>query len=132
MTANQVTFARLAAIPFLAALLYGGPTARTIAMFLGIAVGATDTLDGYLARKYGPTVLGGLMDPIADKVFVVTALLPLCDPHHPHWGAWAPWWLALAILLREFLVTALRSSFELRRQSLRRIPPRSRRRIGTI
>ena len=77
ITANQVTFARLVAIPFLAALLYGGPTARTVAMVLGIVVGATDFVDGYLARKYGPTVLGGLMDPIADKVFVVTALLPI-------------------------------------------------------
>jgi cardiolipin synthase len=116
ITANQVTFARLAAIPFLSALLYGGTTARLVALFLGIAVGATDFVDGYLARKYGPTVLGGLMDPIADKVFVAVALLPLV---HIDDGAWAPWWLAYAILLREFLVTALRSSFELRRLSLR-------------
>jgi CDP-diacylglycerol--glycerol-3-phosphate 3-phosphatidyltransferase len=113
ITANQVTFARLLAIPFLAALLYGGPAARTVAMILGIVVGATDFVDGYLARKYGPTVLGGLMDPIADKVFVVTALLPIV-----HTG-WAPWWLAYAILLREFLVTALRSSFEQRDLQLR-------------
>jgi len=113
ITANQVTFARLVAIPFLAALLYGGHTARLVAMFLGIIVGATDFVDGYLARKYGPTVLGGLMDPIADKVFVVTALLPMVDL------GWAPYWLAYAILLREFLVTALRSSFEHRKQSLR-------------
>jgi cardiolipin synthase (CMP-forming) len=113
ITANQVTFARLLAIPFLAALLYGGTAARTVAMILGIVVGATDFVDGYLARKYGPTVLGGLMDPIADKVFVVTALLPIVDI------GWAPWWLAYAILLREFLVTALRSSFEQRDLHLR-------------
>lgn len=113
ITANQVTFARLLAIPFLAALLYGGPAARTVAMILGIVVGATDFVDGYLARKYGPTVLGGLMDPIADKVFVVTALLPIVD------AGWAPWWLAYAILLREFLVTALRSIFEERDLQLR-------------
>lgn len=113
ITANQVTFARLAAIPFLAALLYGGTIARMLALFLGIAVGATDFLDGYLARKYGPTVLGGLMDPIADKVFVAVALLPLVH------NGWAPWWLAHVVLLRELLVTALRSSFELRRKSLR-------------
>jgi phosphatidylglycerophosphate synthase len=53
------------------------------------------------------------MDPIADKVFVVTALLPIVD------AGWAPWWLAYALILREFLVTALRSIFEERELSLR-------------
>jgi CDP-diacylglycerol--glycerol-3-phosphate 3-phosphatidyltransferase len=113
VTANQVTFARLAAIPFLCAALYGGAGGRWAALALGMAVGFTDLLDGWLARKYGPTVLGGLMDPIADKVFVVAALLCYADL------GWAPWWAAYAIVLRELLVTALRSSFELRRRSLR-------------
>src|SRR5262249_4521458 len=90
-----------------------GVAARTVDMFLGIVVGATDFVDGYLARKYGVTVLGSLMDPIADKVFVVTALLPIVDI------GWAPYWLAYAILLREVLVTALRSSFEGRDLQLR-------------
>jgi CDP-diacylglycerol--glycerol-3-phosphate 3-phosphatidyltransferase len=113
VTANQVTFARLLAIPALVALLYGGPAARMTSLLLGIAVGLTDLLDGYLARKYGPTVLGGLMDPIADKVFVAASLLALGDL------GWVPWWLVHAVLLREMLVTALRSSFEARRRTLR-------------
>lgn len=113
ITANQVTFARLVAIPFLSACLYLGSVGRTIALILGVVIGLTDFVDGYLARKYGPTVLGGLMDPIADKVFVVTGLTPMAAL------GWVPWWLIYAILGREFLVTALRSSFELRRQTLR-------------
>jgi CDP-diacylglycerol--glycerol-3-phosphate 3-phosphatidyltransferase len=113
ITANQVTFGRLVAIPFLVAALYGGQAARMLALFLGIAVGFTDFVDGWLARKHGPTVLGGLMDPIADKAFVVLVLLVFGDL------GWAPWWVVHAVLLREFLVTALRSSFELRRRSLR-------------
>jgi CDP-diacylglycerol--glycerol-3-phosphate 3-phosphatidyltransferase len=113
VTANQVTFARLVAIPVLLGLLYGGKTARLTAVLLGIAVGLTDLLDGYLARKHGPTVLGGLMDPIADKVFVAASLLALGDL------GWVPWWLVHAVLLREMLVTALRSSFEARRRTLR-------------
>src|SRR6185503_323067 len=64
VTANQVTFGRLCAIPLLCVLLYGGHTAQLVALVLGIAVGFTDLLDGYLARKYGATVLGGLLDPI--------------------------------------------------------------------
>jgi CDP-diacylglycerol--glycerol-3-phosphate 3-phosphatidyltransferase len=95
------------------AFLYGGAASRYVALVLGTAVGFTDLLDGWLARRYGPTVLGGLMDPIADKVFVVAALLAYADL------GWAPWWAAYAIVLRELLVTALRSSFELRRRSLR-------------
>jgi cardiolipin synthase len=113
VTANQVTFARLLAIPLLAALLYGGHAARVTSLLLGIAVGLTDTLDGWLARKYGPTVLGGLMDPLADKVFVAASLLALADL------GWVPWWLVHAVLIREMVVTALRSSFEARRRTLR-------------
>jgi CDP-diacylglycerol--glycerol-3-phosphate 3-phosphatidyltransferase len=113
VTANQVTFARLCAIPVLAALLYGGTGARFTALVLGIGVGLTDMLDGYLARKYGPTVLGGLMDPVADKVFVAVVLLVQGDL------GWVPWWLVHVVLVREFLITALRSSFEVRHRSLR-------------
>src|SRR5215470_20148265 len=113
ITANQVTIARLIGLPFVAALAYGDEQLRIVAVILGTLIGLTDTVDGYLARKYGVTVLGSLMDPIADKVFVVTALLPIVDT------GWAPWWLAYAILLREFLVTALRSSFEQRDLQLR-------------
>jgi cardiolipin synthase (CMP-forming) len=113
ITANQVTFARLIAIPLLCVLLYGDQTQRLISLFLGTAVGFTDLLDGYLARKYGPTILGGLMDPIADKVFVAATLLCLGEL------GWVPWWLVHAVLIRELVVTALRSSFEVRKRTLR-------------
>jgi cardiolipin synthase (CMP-forming) len=113
VTANQVTFGRLIAIPLLCVLLYGDQTQRLVSLFLGTIVGFTDLLDGYLARKYGPTVLGGLMDPIADKVFVAATLLCLGEL------GWVPWWVVHAVLIREMVVTALRSSFEVRRRTLR-------------
>ena len=69
VTANQVTLGRLALIPFCAYLLFEGPQAQVWAVILGTLIGCTDFVDGYLARKYGTTKLGGLMDPIADKVF---------------------------------------------------------------
>jgi cardiolipin synthase (CMP-forming) len=113
ITANQVTFSRLILMPGLCAMLYGDRTMQIVAVILGTIVGCTDFVDGYLARKHGPTVLGGLMDPIADKVFIAVAFLPFAD------RGWTPWALVAAIFLREFLVTAMRSSFERRHQQLR-------------
>ena len=113
ITANQVTFARLVLMPLLCWMLYGGETARLWAVIVGTLIGCTDFVDGYLARKHGPTVLGGLMDPIADKVFIAVGFLPYADL------GWVPWWLVAALFVREFLVTALRSSFEVRQKALR-------------
>lgn len=113
ITANQVTFSRLVLMPLLCGMLYGGETAQIVAVVLGTVIGCTDFVDGYLARKHGPTVLGGLMDPIADKVFIAVGFLPYAD------RGWVPWWLVAALFVREFLVTALRSSFERRQLALR-------------
>src|SRR5262249_16958285 len=57
--------------------------------------------------------LGGLMDPLADKVFLALVVLPFAQM------GLLPWWATAALLLREFLVTALRSSFEVRKRTLR-------------
>jgi CDP-diacylglycerol--glycerol-3-phosphate 3-phosphatidyltransferase len=113
ITANQVTFARLILMPGICVMVYGGETAQLWAVILGTIVGCTDFVDGYLARKQGPTVLGGLMDPIADKVFIAIGFMPFADL------GLVAWWLVVALFLREFLVTALRSSFELRQRQLK-------------
>jgi len=112
ITANQVTIARLLAMPFIAALAYGGEQLRIVAVILGTLVGLTDTVDGYLARKYGVTVLGSLLDPVADKVFTVVCYGVCADL------GIIPWWVAAAILARELGVTVLRSSLELRGRRL--------------
>ena len=108
ITANQVTFIRLALLPVGAWLLYQGATGQYVALFFMTLVGCTDFVDGWLARKYGPTVLGGLMDPIADKIFIVAVFLPYIDL------GWLPAWLVGLLFLREFLVTGLRSAYERR------------------
>jgi cardiolipin synthase (CMP-forming) len=113
LTANQVTFARLLSMPVLVWLFYQGRAGQWWALALGAAIATTDYLDGYLARKHGPTVLGGLMDPIADKIFVaVIFLAPL------HLG-WFPAWPVALIFVREFLITSLRTAYELRGIQLR-------------
>src|SRR5262245_19113939 len=100
ITANQVTLLRLALIPLPCWLLYQGHVGKVAAVTLGTLIGCTDFVDGYLARKYGPTVLGGLMDPIADKVFTAIVFIPAVDL------GWVPAWLVALLLVREFLITA--------------------------
>jgi CDP-diacylglycerol--glycerol-3-phosphate 3-phosphatidyltransferase len=112
VTANQVTAVRLAAMPFLGYLVYCGPRAQVLGVILGTLIGLTDFVDGYLARKHGPTVLGSLLDPVADKVFIVVCYACYADRGGMPWGA------AAAILAREMAVTVLRSSLELRGRRL--------------
>src|SRR6185436_9476695 len=83
------------------------------ALIAGTAIGMTDWIDGMLARKYGPTVFGGLLDPIADKVFVAFAYLPFADLRV------VPVWACAFMFVREFLVTALRSAYEQRALTLK-------------
>src|SRR5258706_1194197 len=113
ITANQVTLLRLLLIPIPCWLLYQGRTGQLWALGLATLLGCTDFIDGHLARKYGATVLGGLLDPIADKVFTAITFLPAVDLH------WVPPWVVAALFVREFVVTALRSSYERRGQALK-------------
>lgn len=110
VTANQVTLARLVLLPIGSWLVYEHPLGALLFLTL---LGCTDFVDGWLARRYGPTVLGGLMDPIADKVFIVAVFVPYVDL------GWLPGWLVALLLLREFLITGLRSVYERRGLSLR-------------
>lgn len=113
ISANQVTGLRLALIWAPCWLLYQGPSGQYAGLIFATLLGCTDFVDGYLARKYGTTVLGGLMDPIADKVFIAVTFLPAVDLN------WLPAWMVAALFTREFLVTAARSSFERRNLQLK-------------
>lgn len=107
----MVTVMRLIPMPVLCWLVYVGHV--WLALALGTLIGCTDFVDGYLARKHGPTVLGGLLDPMADKVFIAFAYLPFADL-----GLVPAWPIAL-MFVREFLVTALRSVYEQRGMSMK-------------
>lgn len=111
ITANLVTTVRLLPMPLLAWWIYDGQL--WTALVVGTIIGCTDFVDGYLARRQGPTVLGGLLDPIADKVFVALIYLPFADL-----GV-IPAWACALMFVREFLVTALRSAYERRGLSMK-------------
>jgi CDP-diacylglycerol--glycerol-3-phosphate 3-phosphatidyltransferase/cardiolipin synthase len=105
--ANLVTVLRIALVPFFAwALLADGghtTTGRLVATALFVVAAATDRLDGWLARRSGQvTDLGKMLDPIADKVLVGTALILLS------WLGDLPWWVTVVILVRELGITAMR------------------------
>jgi cardiolipin synthase (CMP-forming) len=122
ITANQVTLARLIPMPLLAWLIYegyarGDDTYLWGALIAGTLIGSTDWVDGMLARRQGPTVLGGLLDPIADKVFIGFAYTPFADPSNL--GGLIPWWACALMFTREFFITALRSAYEQRDLSLK-------------
>src|SRR6185312_10193292 len=109
---NLLTYARIAAVPVVVALLYwqsileGGLWIRWVALAVFIAAGITDVLDGYFARMYGQqSSLGRMLDPIADKLLVASTLLMLsAEETIRGWSLLA----AVIILCREILVSGLR------------------------
>ncbi len=72
---------------------------------LAIIAGLSDILDGYLARKYNlVTDFGKLMDPLADKIFIVVMFITAVEIKEIP----MPAWIVIIIICREFLVTGLR------------------------
>jgi CDP-diacylglycerol---glycerol-3-phosphate 3-phosphatidyltransferase len=101
---DQLTVARAASVP-LVVLLYAWefPNNEYWATGLFCVAMATDWFDGRIARSRGVTSqLGSLLDPIADKVLVLAALVMLIED-----GVWGGWMVA-AIVARELLVSGLR------------------------
>ena len=101
---DQLTVARVAAVPVVV-LLYAWdfPNHAYWATAVFVAAMATDQIDGWLARRRGTTSpLGSLLDPVADKVLILAALVMLIGE-----GV-APAWMVALIIVREILVSGLR------------------------
>ena len=104
---NLLTLSRIGAIPLLVGLVaLGTPVGNLLATLLFAAAGATDWLDGHLARTMRQqSDLGRMLDPIADKLLVGATLMLLAGLGRFPDGALYP---AIVILLREILVSGLR------------------------
>lgn len=105
---NVLTYGRILAVPALAAcfVLIKSHEGRWAAFAIFFAACVTDWLDGYLARAWQQqSTLGRMLDPIADKLLVGTALLLLV---HDNTIDHATIWAAIIILCREILVSGLR------------------------
>lgn len=103
-TASKVTMARIALIPvFFVVMLWKFPGHDIIALLIFAVASVTDSVDGYIARKYNQVSnFGKFVDPLADKLLVISALLIFVQ-----WGQ-MPAWAAMLIVTREFAVTGLR------------------------
>ena len=106
--ANVVTMVRIALVPVFAwALLVDDGTSvtwRLVATGIFAAAALSDKIDGYLARSRGlVTDLGKILDPIADKALVGSALVLLWWPLGE-----LPWWVPVVILARELGITVMR------------------------
>ena len=103
-TPNKLTMIRIALIPvFLLILYFDVPYGNYAAMAVFIIASLTDFADGYIARKRRQvTDFGKFMDPLADKILVFSAMLWYVDQDL------MPAWAVLIVIIREFMVTALR------------------------
>jgi len=102
---NMLTLLRILMVPFVVALMFmRTPTADFGAMVIFVIASITDYFDGYLARvRNQVTIYGKLMDPLADKVLVVSALVMLqeLDRIHPV--------VVILLICREMAITGLRA-----------------------
>lgn len=108
---NWLTLLRLGLIPvFVILLIDPSPGMLFLATGIFIVAALTDLIDGYLARRFGAeSDLGKLLDPLADKILVLAALVMLVAQRSDFNGEpWVPGWLVVLVLAREVWVTGLR------------------------
>ncbi len=106
-TATKITMVRVALLPVFMVLMYLSGGEAGVWMWLSLAVfiiaSLTDFVDGYIARHYNQTTdLGKFLDPLADKLLTIAAMVMFCE-----WGVF-PAWALMLVLTREFAVTGLR------------------------
>ncbi|MFA5634301.1 MAG: CDP-diacylglycerol--glycerol-3-phosphate 3-phosphatidyltransferase [Anaerovoracaceae bacterium] len=99
---NKLTILRILLIPIFIVLLMNGYYYSSGILF--IIASATDALDGHIARKYNLiTNFGKIMDPLADKLLVTSAMICLVELGE------VAGWMVIVILAREFTITGLRA-----------------------
>lgn len=102
---NKITMIRVILIPFFVFFMLTDfvPYSNVIAVAIFIVASLTDTLDGYLARKYElVSNFGKFMDPLADKLLVCSALICLIELGQ------LPSWMVIIIVSREFIISGFR------------------------
>ena len=100
-TANKITMGRIALIPVFLVLAYSGQLYWALAVYIIACI--SDFVDGYIARHYNQiTAFGKFMDPLADKMLVLSAMCFFIE------NSQMPGWVVAVVLLREFAVSGLR------------------------
>ncbi len=105
--ANIITLGRIFCLPFMV-VIYEMPQISAVSKawalsIVFIVLGLSDWLDGFLARRLKmQSAFGAFLDPVADKIMIIVSLLLILD------AKLIPYWVALIIILREFIISALR------------------------
>lgn len=102
---NLVTLVRIGFIPFVLVFIDNySPASSALACLFFLVAAASDALDGYLARRLGlVTVVGQFLDPLADKLIVLSTLVALVAEDR------VPVWLVVVLMTRELAITGLRA-----------------------
>ena len=109
--ANKLTILRILLVPLMVIIpffniqgnLWGIPITYIIIDIIFVIAALTDKLDGHIARSRNQiTTFGKFLDPIADKIVVVTAMIMLVEFGH------LPAWIPIIVILREFVVSGYR------------------------
>ncbi|HEX4644920.1 MAG TPA: CDP-diacylglycerol--glycerol-3-phosphate 3-phosphatidyltransferase, partial [Verrucomicrobiae bacterium] len=108
-TANKITILRILLVPFfIVQVLYyfksGEETHRVLGLLSFLVAAILDGVDGYIARRYNQkSELGAILDPLADKLLLVSAIVLLSLPNQ-HYLQTIPLWLTATIISRDVLV----------------------------
>ncbi len=107
--ANKITIARILAVPFFitAVLSYSSDQdyLRYIALGVFLFAVTSDIADGYIARNYDQkTQIGAIIDPLADKILLISAFICLYTVGHEFAGIRFPVWLVVAVISRDVML----------------------------
>ncbi|MBU0997693.1 MAG: CDP-diacylglycerol--glycerol-3-phosphate 3-phosphatidyltransferase [Firmicutes bacterium] len=110
---NKLTMIRIILVPVMMIIyLFKDSIGNVTYLIMGIIfviASFTDYLDGKIARQRNiVTTFGKFIDPLADKLLVMAALLILADNFRVEPSMWMPFWVPIIILAREFIVTSIR------------------------
>ena len=98
---NVISVVRLAGVPLFLWLVLG-PESDAIALVVLMVAGFTDFLDGWLARRLGQfSRLGEILDPVADRLYILAAIIGL------YYRDIIPWWIAILLPLRDAFLWCL-------------------------
>ena len=101
--ANAITVGRILLTPIMFALIPDGRSGSWVAFGMWVVLCVSDLIDGYLARRHGATSSGAFLDPLADKVLVLSAMFALVRNE-------MFWWLPVAIIAgRELVISVYRT-----------------------
>jgi cardiolipin synthase len=112
---NLISLARLLSVPIVIWAILADEMA--LAFWLFIAAGLSDAVDGFLAKRLGSqTVVGGFLDPLADKALLVSVYITLGQIEH------LPLWIVILVVSRDVLIVGGAILFQTLTQSLKPEP----------